>query len=902
MSNVFNAPQSRERFLRILQGRATDTQVEDAFPKPFSYNEKNDTPQTAKGIADEFVALGIPLLKPVAIPDLEEAFLRELPYFNQQLLEYLLENDILESDLVRLPTSDKLFIPKYFPRHWARPYDVAFFKQALFQTSTYESPDSSVDTMRALKAAAEKSSYGNGSYKGQIVRLKAMYNIRHGIGKHHPKTLDQLGFQTFSQVARILDKYLPLGPVMDHPGLRYLPSAYVDPENDLDFLPSINRKSIAGMPWLSKQKGEVMMEALAVADTILKLIKNELLNANNSTDDVIRKVFSEFPYINMGIIFPKAERYDIDEWYTKTRNIWSSPFMTHILMGMLSNEPLRFSPNFMFHDTPSLAHFSPFHGGMQAAIEKLTAPGSHSLVYADNIYFSLMNDEGTHEFYSLDLEKGEANATPDKAMLVAFYLLTRAWVTEDGSANFTPSWAFFAMQIAPLCAVDPLCVLGNVQFQFPGQGSGNSWTFLINHVLSAMLAEEFMNPTAPPGEAPEPFYDDMSSARRAERIPSNEPASWFQRVFLAKMGINCKVERQFHLESELELGKQRAPQNTYISEPAGPGGATNEYKEVELDLLGWSAVFSTKLNQWVPTLERKRLINSTILTRGDETRTQNDTEPAKNRARELRYLFAKNQAIRLVGGHNDWLINETSKILAENYKAQLFKLRNRGLIDDEDTNLTDVIQTTEFSAEFADTDLDLKLDITADFLLDLNRPKMTEAAKHMQAGHEVLLLLKPDVFEPENILNQVPAVTNALKSLDSGRTNRFSKVTPRQFFLESDIKLERLAQGRIEDIRNDMKLNNKLSIEDVNKLAKSIKTATERVAMSAAIILHRPDVNNKPLPELEATDNPANPLPALHLGNILRRGDLPHPMGVGNQSRNARKKRASKGARHDMPP
>jgi hypothetical protein len=900
MSNVFNAPQARERILTILRKRAPSTEnVESVFP-PVFHGAPTDITRP-KELSELLANTNLTRIQPRPVPDPIEVDVNDFDFFNKELTDLIEDDpDWLFKSIVEIPAGDTSFLPKYYPNHYARSYDLAFYKQCLYQATRDNTPGYTTVTMRDVDTACRSHAYGNGSYKGQVSRLKAMADIRFGLnGKYKPKSIFEQKFETFSQVSEILDWSLPIPPVNDHPGLKYHLSKYLLPDttgqgDDLDFLPEINKKSIAGLPWIGDRKEKRVTDAILLGDICIEKLREIMRSPDQLTDEEgnLKKFFDEFPWFNMGLLFPKAERYDITEWETKTRNIWSSPFTTHLLTGMISSEPTKYSPNFLHADTPSMAHFSAAHGGLQEAISYLTNPGHQVLIYADNIYLTIEEPEGHHSYYSLDLEKGEANATPDKAQAVAYHLLTRGWIDEEGNPLFTPAWAFLASRIIPYSVVDPICVLMNQQFNFPGQGSGNSWTFLINHVISSILAFNLLNVYSPDDK----MYEPRDSESLRQMRPSNDKDSRFQ-LFLSGLGINCKVELEHdNLEEELALAKQSPPMNSFISKNGLSQGSTHEYYECRLDILGWSAVYSTELETYVPTLDKARLIKSAALTRGLDESFQKEQsksqDPRKTRARELLYLIAKNEAIILVGGHNDHLLTATCQTLSKSYKEKLRTLMDRFNLDTDEFDLTEELGKTEFGSELSGVTLNLNTEIEPATILALFRKKDTsQTASAIGATRLSTARLKLS-----EIANQPGRLSYAaLKIRKPGQVrSKIASSNPVSLYTESQLTMDRYITASLQKLRDLYEKQTgpqkKKALEKLISHTQKYARLTEQMAKILSSEAAPPgQVQGTPL-RLKA---PENPLPELHLGHRfrVRQPTLGIEERPANLSRNARKRR-----------
>jgi len=446
--------------------------------------------------------------------------------------------------------------------------------------------------------------YSSGTLSGQIERLTQAFEVARGKHDYHAnKSLKELGLN-IQTCAVLLDETLPIGEYERRYPLTGLISELIFTKEEEamvgvpSFVPPVNLTGQAGLPWQSRKKGEVSAEAVTSADAFLKLVSDELkdkilttrgksyIDTASTDQKLAAKAFDEafasimadeFWYLSCGVLFPKAERYDAATLDKKTRNIWSAPYVTHLIANQIAYDPMANALNVLNSKvkTPSLAKFTPTKGGLDQFIRELEeAESTCHYIYADNVYMYYPESD---EWFSLDLVKGEANATREMAMAVGYYLLTRGWTGEDELPLYSNTWAMMAMVFVPTAVVESLALIGNMQVRNPGQGSGNAWTFLINHMVSTILVNKWKS------------------------IGRPKPGPDMVRHLSALTGIDFRIE----LVTPRFLEQIRSLKD----EPIPFSDARKIRPSVKADLLGWDIVYTPEYGL-VPVLNEDRLLKS----------------------------------------------------------------------------------------------------------------------------------------------------------------------------------------------------------------------------------------------------------------------------------------------------
>ncbi|QIW91913.1 VP1 [Port Bolivar virus] len=614
MSDIFNQQGLKSKFSSIIKSENQEgNDIRDVFNSFTDVQLEVVEDLEYSHLGDALLEHSVKVFRPkpydelIDVPFTEAASPRMLDLFEEQL----------GTKDVSLPIGAEPILPKYKPGHEIHPPLTTLANSLAFEYMKYiegsSNPEYDSEVYRTVKELLEtqgRTRFSTGSLMGQVKRIAAGQDVAYGRKGHHKnKSFKELGL-TPHLVMSWLDEYMPIAE--GEPDFKLTNTldwlVYTPQEAELmgvpDSLPAINHSSSAGLPWLGKKKGEVAVSALITANMLIrdtsKILKEALFSGSNDpleakkegvaaetaknkkrsasqfSTEILKMITTEYSYMMMGLLFPKGERYHRADHLTKTRNIWSASYVTHLLGSTISDQPSKRMLNIITssHPTPSLAKFSPTQGGMDALIEHiLAATDIVELVYADNAYMYYADDD---VWYSIDLTKGEANCTRDVAMTTAMYLLTRGWTSDLGVPLYNYTWAYLALYVIPYTTVDSISVLKNFQIKNPGQGSGNPWTFLNNHVLTTILMNKWRSMGRP-----------KPSSQVIEKISSDT-------------GIDFKVELVVP-EFKKKLLEARA--NTVPVEDR-----TRPRSIVPMDMLGWD-VTHTQYG-FTPVLAKDRLFKS----------------------------------------------------------------------------------------------------------------------------------------------------------------------------------------------------------------------------------------------------------------------------------------------------
>lgn len=529
MSDIFNQQGLKSKFSSIIKSENQESNdilvVFNSF-SDISLDTAEDIEYTDLGSA--LLEHSVKVFRPkpydelINVPFTEAASPRMLDLYEEQL----------GSKDVSLPIGAGQILPTYKPGHEITPplstlaNSLAFEYMKYIEGSSNPEFDSAIyRTIKELLEIQGATRFSTGSLLGQVKRIAAGQDVAYGRNGHHKnKSFRELGLTPY-KVMGWLDEYMPIGE--GEPDFKLTNTldwlVYTPQEAELmgvpDSLPAITHSSAAGLPWLGKKKGEVAISALITANMLIKdtsrILKETLFSGSNDpleakregvaaetaksktrsagqfSSEILKMITTEYSYTMMGLLFPKGERYHRADHLNKTRNIWSASYVTHLLGSIISDQPAKRMLNVITSSepTPSLSKFSPTQGGMDALVNRiLEATDITELVYADNAYMYFPRED---VWYSIDLTKGEANCTRDIAMTTAMYLLTRGWTSNDGVPLYNYTWAYLALYMIPYTTVDSISILKNFQIKNPGQGSGNPWTFLNNHVLTTILMNKW---------------------------------------------------------------------------------------------------------------------------------------------------------------------------------------------------------------------------------------------------------------------------------------------------------------------------------------------------------------------------------------------------------------------------
>jgi len=615
MSDVFNNEQSgrKQKILGLLnQPSIPEYQNVEAILYPPQPPDSSQAPYTVLDVVNFVREHKLPIFKPRFISNLEltplddklttdlviafnrELREKELAQFRKQLTEDMTQYFIVPEEAAYLPIGENKRLMSYTPKYYNKPYDVKLLNVITYLVT---SPEGTVEALKYstmtstfdlyLNAIATKM-LSTGTYMGQLSRLSAMRDIRRGLkGKYKPKTLKELGVK-MEEFAQQLEYTMPVTNNLNTFALTSVPSSwiYINPETgELDEdLPKLKMRTTGGPPFPSGyKKGAILTSALIIMDNIL-LDVNDIIRGNITLENFIDKYY----YMFCGYMFPKEEIYNKSDVTNKTRNIIAMNSIAHMLLDMMMGAPDAASTfNFLNYDTPSLKGFSPWKGGMhEFVIKVLNTEGTFDLIYADNWYIIYREEDGTYTYFSIDNEKAEANATPDLAQAVIYYLLSRCYITEN-VMQFSATWAYLLLNIMPATIVDAVAIFRNLQFRVPGMSSGSRATFHVNHAITTKHR--------------------MVWVKAGRPRPGTEA---FKKVNMAA-GVNVKIELEVpDFKTLLEQLPHDTPTDGILQNIDDDGSSSRDWPIVKADLLGYDICWSHELQQYLPVLSTERLMAS----------------------------------------------------------------------------------------------------------------------------------------------------------------------------------------------------------------------------------------------------------------------------------------------------
>lgn len=562
--------------------------------------------------------------------------------------------------------NDTKIHPMYRPSYFTANIDQKVMKQIFhwFFISKGVGPEGSVKPLEGFNEAenadyiwgeggledvAKTHAFTSGTLLGQVTRIKQNKDVATGQGTFHKnKGLSGLGY-SIDQICKLLERTLPLPKPESIKELMPLiyniqSLVYFEPDGDsrenylfYSRLPKYEKETKAGMPFPQKTlKKEVPWSTYLH----MRLFLNDLATAmqTDGTAKKIKKVLRDWWFLSVFYIFPKAERYRLvhrdhvvrerkmiggkvvynDKTETrfeaeKTRNIYSTPFITHMLASLLVNQIEEYGQlNVDNFETPSLYKWTPYLGGMDRLVLKMVkymqnvlqnkeVDSAFTLIYADNWYvLKPYVNEGNikFQFTSEDLTKGESNATRDMQSAFAHYILHTFFVVDDSGKKyvmFDSVMAYLYRVVIPSFFTNSTGLLGNMLIKFFGQASGNTWTFYTNHILTTILDNEYKKLGSP--------------------LLTRET----REVLMTRTGIDFKVEfedRDFlkSVEDNKNYNKTIADRFPLFSENINSDfSGVRKPAILRLDLLGYDAVYVPQLDAYVPVLNSDRLFKAVML-------------------------------------------------------------------------------------------------------------------------------------------------------------------------------------------------------------------------------------------------------------------------------------------------
>lgn len=548
--------------------------------------------------------------------------------------------------------SDTYYMPSYKPSYFHALQDTQLFSQVFHYFCTnigLHQAGQHIAALEGYDAEGERDYiwgpdslhhfgteyvYASGTMRGQVKRLKDNVEVNVGVGSFHPvKSLKQQNL-TFDEVGRLLERFLPLPSYNeedDYPlAGNYSNFITLAPVEGKMYLVNLSTPfqpdTKAGLPFRqAAKKHQVKWDVIAMAnlylDALTQAVRTQDINA-------IKKLMKEWWFMSVGYIFPKAERYKLVERVhedikfkidakkkkyipetktetryetEKTRNIWSMPFISHMLTAQSKVRLDRYPPiNIDNSDTPSLYKWSPWKGGMGRLIGKLEVKltefklsqkkrDTFSLIYADNWYLLEMERSKAGavkaRWSSLDQTKGEANVTRSHMAAFENYMLQTCYTSEtEGQMRmyYDSTWGYFCRNIVPTLTVNTTGLLGNMLVHVPGQGSGNTNTFFANQTTTALSVRQ---------------YELMGTPSMTTQVLNK---------IAEKTGVDWKIE----LMTEWDFNEQikTAKEEGFEAFPK-----LKRPYILKLDLIGYDAVYNTKLKSFVAVLARDRLFKAAVL-------------------------------------------------------------------------------------------------------------------------------------------------------------------------------------------------------------------------------------------------------------------------------------------------
>lgn len=612
MSDIFNQQNVKSSVTAYLKQSGENSNSDDLLIYLKGVYKEPDIPDsfvTYRNLGEWISKNRLPVFRPLEFPALTEIPADDV--LPDRILN--IEAFDLKDKMLNMPIGEAGVIPTYRP-NWMveEPLksvipSISYHTAHLISTSNNETYNNYyIRTAVELIDKLSSTRFTSGTLSGQMTRLLQGHQVNNGLkGNHKNKTYKELGL-SINQVVSMIEETLPFSNMEPSIDLAFTISQYIYNEQEAltlgkdSDLPTINLNSAAGLPFLGKKKKEVTLECIALADNVIanisNIIKENKISSSVKRDELVGLamtdaksaastfgkevadlLYRDYWYLRCGLMFPKAERYDVESIDTKTRNIWSASYVLHLIGNMISNYPISTSLNVLTCErkTSSLSKFTATQGGLNYLMNYLlTCTEITELIYADNVYLFYPQ---SGDWYSIDLTKGEANITREMAMSVAVYLLKFGWTDQYNNPLFSNTWAIIAMYIIPMCTVDSMALIKNFLLKNPGQGSGNPWTFINNHVASTILVH---------------FWKQMGRPH-----PTDSAA---MEKLMTQTGIDFKLE--LHTKKLPEKLAQCRKDFIPINDRSKPRNI------IPLDMLGWDVTYTEY--GFTPVLNKDRLFKS----------------------------------------------------------------------------------------------------------------------------------------------------------------------------------------------------------------------------------------------------------------------------------------------------
>jgi len=557
--------------------------------------------------------------------------------------------------------------PFYYPHYQSGGYDKVYLEQ-LFENIIHdrhlalydkEYLPAYIKLYEDLHHIASKYYYGNGSFNGQLGRLKDVQKIHHDTRVTYFQTMHPLTY------FEIIDAMFPL----DEPQIPL--DTYALEQLKVNIL-KINMKSDTGLLYYDKTS----RRGLKIADTILQdfLMATEMLLAFDRTPDGAANYYN---FCLLTELKNKDEVYEKEEYETKTRNYWVynhfSQMPASVIFANVHHEHKTFMLFKDWETTPNpprvLMGWSPWKLGLHNLFAKLfsfararyTHLGVYNtyLCFSDNLYcvqYEPLADKFT--YFSLDASKMEGCHDQYNVKMECARTLAKTKATKEVLVGYENYFNTLFIEMA----VNSIGVVNNVQIPSKAMSSGIMGTSYFNTSKMCFLIHELEKRDLAPilGNGLSPDFTET----------------------MKRVGLVMKLERM--IEDIEGLIHQ-------------PGTI------LPLDMLGYGGI-SMQMGDalyLLPILEYPRLLKSFIFPRILQSKKGKGKAPRLTTLERNLLDLSRMEALYLLGA---WCyqplgyeIQKRAKVLLRNIKATITE--NMSFSDVFQDHLTSLVETLGVAAD-----------------------------------------------------------------------------------------------------------------------------------------------------------------------------------------------------------
>jgi len=394
-------------------------------------------------------------------------------------------------------------LPSYTPKYKSQRadrYTISTWATALTPNSKSrlfieeaKDHESHVELFQNAVTQAFNCYYGNGNPLGQAGRLKQVYTVHHSSRESRVAWIDTLDQTNYNAMMELHMPLVPTGALKLNTDRISSLAAIVDIAVSTEADPGVAYNGVT-LQDKNVKKGQTIMLDLMYADTLMALMAS--LSKKDNPDAAIRlQALSRLVKIK-----PKEEVYTVDEYKTKTRNIFVYNNCATLPLQVASTDAytvLKKTAS-LTNEQASIVGISQFNGTMSQfdVIFEEMAKGENSRiklgfskVYADNLYMVLrvkVGEEIKEAIVSMDGSKMEACI---RYRMIRMEMV-RLYQAYSKVSKVTDAWKYYLLEVVPYMTVNSIGLLGSGQYITNCMGSGMSMTALFNTACMIVASKQ----------------------------------------------------------------------------------------------------------------------------------------------------------------------------------------------------------------------------------------------------------------------------------------------------------------------------------------------------------------------------------------------------------------------------